>query len=386
MSFQQRHEVLFLNNTGASHLRNGEIDNAMNSLTQALAAVRQCGEVINKQGGKLDEYDTDEELDLEQYFCNIIEWSSSSSDCESTAAAASASDFPVCSTHHHQQHQPQHLQQHNPNSLGHATSRTSSGFSDSNKGLYVYSSPLELPIDDDMSIAYKVQCITILFNLGLCFQLKAYQEEEDQRQWGYPQQRPSSFLSSSTPTIDRAMSLHMYENAIALYELCYDVLNGGASPTASSSSGTKAAGNNCGTINPGLHFIMILTNNLGQCHYSLHNHEKSRTCFEQLLSIQMYVVDSFGGDCDGIETANGPAVSSSMDTDGDTSMMAVTATADSSNTTTNSGGRSHPTSSMKYNSTSCEVHTSTTNLTPWEGFLNNTSRIVILSKRCASAA
>ena len=435
MTFQQRHEVLFLNNVGANFLRHGEIDNAINSLSQALNAVKQCGHVLTStttttttttthQGlqnqheeepppSKADEMeeeeDEDEELDLEQYFTSILEWTSTTtSSCSNYDGSPSATfmngrvsssatdvkmedlevdDVDDSRMHHYCQ---------DFSSLSDCSRCTTGG---SSPPLYVYQSPLELPIDDDLSIVYKVQCITILFNLALSFQLKAKREEEEmkyhhhrhhqqQQQSQHDNIPPQYYGDGASLTNSMMLRNHWYHNSIALYELCYEVLNCGpsaalsslspstddsttstATPTTAEAEATATNDTSIidGSINPGLHFLMILTNNLGQCHDSLCNYDKARTCFEQLLSIQMYLVDSYGGCFENDGTAgNVAAPPQQRPLDGST----VAAT---SSTVLKHSGSSHSLSS-------------TAGMTPWEGFVSNTSRLVILLKRCASAA
>ena len=443
MTFQQRHEVLFLNNVGANFLRHGEIDNAINSLSQALNAVKQCGHVLtstttttthrglqnqheeepppSKADEMEEEEDEDEELDLEQYFTSILEWTSTTtSSCSNGSPSATFMNGRVSSSatdvkmddlevddvddsrmHHYCQ---------DFSSLSDCSRCTTGG---SSPPLYVYQSPLELPIDDDLSIVYKVQCITILFNLALSFQLKAKREEEEmkyhhhrhhqqQQQSQHDNILPQFYGDGASLTNSMMLRNHWYHNSITLYELCYEVLNCGpsaalsslsspstddsttstATPTTAEAEATATNDTSIidGSINPGLHFLMILTNNLGQCHDSLCNYDKARTCFEQLLSIQMYLVDSYGGCFENDGTS--PA------TTGTTTSAAAAVvhhphhqSLDGSNPTTTATS-----SSVLKHSSSSHSLGSAVGMTPWEGFVSNTSRLVILLKRCASAA
>ena len=255
---------------------------------------------------------------------------------------------------------------------------------------------MELPIDDDISIVYKVQCITILFNLAIAFQLKAKREEKEMRKYHQhhhqqqqqQQQRQHHDIDGTTLTNSMMLRNHWYQNSIALYELCYEVLNCGPSAALSSLSPSSNDGDDTatttiaegttsntssiidGSINPGLHFLMILTNNLGQCHDSLGNYDKARTCFEQLLSIQMYLVDTYGGcfENDGAAGTAAAAVPPRQHQHLNGSNTLAT-----SSSVLKHGGSSHSLPS-------------TAGMTPWEGFVSNTSTLVILLKRCASAA
>ena len=154
---------------------------------------------------------------------------------------------------------------------------------------YVYESPIDLDYDDDMCHMLSVQCMVIMYNMALAFHWNALVEIED----------------------DIEEKDCMNRNAIDMYEICYELMS------------TE-------NINPGLHFIMILANNLGQCHIMLGNYEKAQQCLEHLISIQMYVMD---------------------------------------NTTTTTRRRIRPRQVQQ----------------AWEGFTQNTS-LLILSNRCASAA
>ena len=116
---------------------------------------------------------------------------------------------------------------------------------------YVYRSPIALPTNDLTATFVNVQCVTIMFNLALAFHLRGIQKNEntvEEQEWAL-------------------------QNAVSMYELCYEMM------------GTEL-------INPGLFFMMTITNNLGHAHATLHIYDKAQKCFEHLLSMQMYLMDS----------------------------------------------------------------------------------------------
>ena len=115
------------------------------------------------------------------------------------------------------------------------------------------------------------------------------------------------------------------DNAITVYELLHDIM-------ASQS------------INPGLLFMACLANNLGQAHTMLELYDKAQSCFEYLLSIQTYLTD------------NMPGMTSSSSSDSNNNNKTQSRTQD-------------------------QHHT----MAPWEGFLYNTTSLV-LSDCCAGAA
>ena len=55
----------------------------------------------------------------------------------------------------------------------------------------------------------------------------------------------------------------------------------------------------CEQMECGFHFIMCLTNNVGHCHNVLGDQIKATQCFEHLLSIQMYLIDRNRCSCNG---------------------------------------------------------------------------------------
>ena len=119
---------------------------------------------------------------------------------------------------------------------------------------YVYQSPIDLDIVDVMcTSSLGVQCMVLMYNMALAFHLNG--------------------LNESGVEDDVEEQICMIRNAIEMYEICYELMS------------TE-------NINPGLHFIMILANNLGQSHLLMGNYEKGQQCFEHLLSIQMYVTDN----------------------------------------------------------------------------------------------
>ena len=117
------------------------------------------------------------------------------------------------------------------------------------------------------------------------------------------------------------------DNAITVYELLHDIM-------ASQS------------INPGLLFMACLANNLGQAHTMLELYDKAQSCFEYLLSIQTYLTDNMPG------------------------------------MTTSSGNSNNNNDGNKTRSRTQDQHHT---MAPWEGFLYNTTSLV-LSDCCAGAA
>ena len=296
--FQQRHEILLLNNRGAEYLRCGEFDDAIKTLGDALTGVKQCARMEEADDGCSS---CSGELDLGEWFRTVLELRTEQTSKQSIELQQQ------------QQHNMMVNHQHHPSHHG-----------------YVYRHPIELPMDDDIAIMLRVQCVTIMFNLGMAFHLRGISYSQcyvgiDNRQV-YEQSDENSI---------RVWAL---QNAIAMYELCYEMM------------GTEK-------INPGLHFIMSLTNNLGHSHALLHNFDKARICWQQLLSIQMFLVDSVPPE-----------------------ELAVTASSTSGASLQNGDGENN-----NNNTTGDSDSSSGRRLTPWEGFLDNTSSL-ILNDCCASAA
>ena len=124
------------------------------------------------------------------------------------------------------------------------------------------------------------------------------------------------------------------DNAITVYELLHDIM-------ASQS------------INPGLMFMACLANNLGQAHTMLELFDKAQSCFEYLLSIQTYLTDNMPGAIN--NNNNNSNNKSSLDEQ------------------TNASGLTQ------------DIEQNSNTMAPWEGFLYNTTSLV-LNDCCACAA
>ena len=207
----------------------------------------------------------------------------------------------------------------------------------SSSSLFVYQTPLQLPLKDELSTNMSIQCLTVMFNLALAFHVQGMMLANNQSQ----QKQHGDLL----------------RNSIQMYELCYEMMS------------TEY------NLNPGIYFIMSLTNNLGCAHATLggdDNIYKSHKCFYHLLSMQMYVTDSMelettevGGH--GAGTGSTTATNDTQNVkDGDDNDD------DNGNIAMDILDEPSPESSMLLSS-------------PFDGFLHNTSRF-ILHDNCASAA
>ena len=338
--FQQRHSILLLNNSGAEYIRCGDLDAAIQTLGDALSEVKQCARMEEEQEeqAKADEsgggwttrscygVDGEEEMDLTEWFSDILELMTTT--MEQQMKQQNTSEL--------QQQQEQQQQQ--------IIMTTTSGMlachhlqpvaHNNYCGGYVYSYPIELPIDDDIAIILKVQCVTIMFNLAMAFHLLGLKNSSSSQMYHH---RQSDKDDNNNNNNNSAVRVWAFENAIAMYELCYEMM------------GSEQ-------INPGLQFIMSLTNNLGHAHAMLHSFEKAKICWQQLLSIQMFLVDSS-------ETAT------------------TAATEETTTTTIPTVGGGAAADSSSDNDTSNHRRF----VSPWEGFFDNTSSL-ILNNICASAA
>ena len=233
MSFNPPQHTLYLNNLGASAIRTGDLDQAITILAQALAAVKQRAHLNEEEKHHSLLHHRHNECDLSEFM---------------SYHAMDASS-----------------KQHPSNTFVTVTDNEA----------YVHRYPIELPTtekDGDeqhpISLMVTVQCMTILFNLALAFHLRGMRT-------------PSTTTSSSNHQMQNPIDEHQRErefavqNAIELYELCYEMM------------GSE-------NMNPGIYFLMNLANNLGHCHGMLHVHDKSKKCFEHLLSMQMYMIDTIG--------------------------------------------------------------------------------------------
>lgn len=228
MSFNPPQHTLYLNNLGASAIRNGDLDHAITVLAQALAAVKQRAH-LNEEERSFHQH---QEADLSEVMSH---------------------------------HALDTLKQ--PNSYITVTDNEA----------YVHRYPIELPTmekdgeEHPISLMVTVQCMTILFNLALAFHLR-----------GMRPSTPTTMSSNQLhPIVDEQQEREFaLRNAIELYELCYEMM------------GSE-------NMNPGLYFLMNLANNLGHCHGLLNIHDKSKKCFEHLLSMQMYMIDTIGFNANG---------------------------------------------------------------------------------------
>ena len=294
INIQQR--ILCLNNQGVQFIREGNLDDAIPILAEALSAIKQ--RTVNEaQEHSNEEEDQDEEMkevhgdDDEDEDYIISEWFT-------------------------------HLLMAMPVS----TKKKKTNFGPSTPSPcgsycygYVHQSPIELPMDgkDDIAAMLNVQLVIVMFNLAMAFHLNGLD--------AIAMSMPSASSSSSAEAATSTKAI--LQNAVNFYELCYAMM------------GSEQ-------LNVGLYFLMCLANNLGQCHAMLNCQEKSNKCFEHLLSMQMYLMDT-------------------------TDDRPTTNTTSTSNTTTiDDDDDNVMSSSLSY---------------ILEGFFQNTSYL-ILSDTCASAA
>lgn len=119
---------------------------------------------------------------------------------------------------------------------------------------FLYSNPLLVPkccIEEDCYMGI-VLTLMILFNLSLAHHLKAVATNDSER------------------------CNKILDQALKLYELTYQL----------HISSDQSVGS--------LRFTMIIANNLGQIHKLAGNAEKHQLCLQHLLSVIMYMIDSFG--------------------------------------------------------------------------------------------
>ena len=347
--FQQRHRVLLLNNAGAEYIRCGDYDAAIKTLGEALSEVKQCARMEEEQGQqRISSYFVDgEEMDLTEWFSDIIELTNNNNttmEQQQTTKQNRAEQ---------QQQQQQGRQQERQNQSMTMTTSSVASLACHHQpaahyycGGYVYSYPIELPIDDDIAIILKVQCVTIMFNLAMAFHLLGlkYSSSSSSSSKGYHNNhnynhQQQSDNNNNDNDYNNSVRLWALENSVAMYELCYEMM------------GSEQ-------INPGLQFIMSLTNNLGHSHAMLHNFEKAKICWQQLLSIQMFLVVD------------------------DSSETTTTTTRTMTHTSVGGGGGEAEADYDDNNDNSSNYRRF---VSPWEGFFDNTSSL-ILHNICAPAA
>ena len=297
-TIQQR--IRFLNNQGVKFIRDGNFDDAIPTLADALAAIKQRAVQeahYQQQQQQQDEDEEMEKLDLcddEDQDYIISEW-----------FTQLVMSMPV------KKEQP-------PKTKTTFGPSSSASFRSSSYG-HVHRSPIELPLldgGDDIATMLNVQLVIVIFNLAMAFHLNGLDAI-------------SSSRSSASPTAVATTTAAIL-NAINMYELCYEMM------------GSEQ-------LNVGLVFLMCLANNLGHCHALLNSTDKANKCFEHLLSMQMYLMDT--------TTNEFPTPTSSTSNDNGN---------DNDDNVTSSSQSSSPASLF-------------------EGFLQNTSYL-ILCDTCASAA
>ena len=132
MNFENQRRILFLNNNGVQCIRNGQLDDAITTLANALQDIKHNAAVEMEQGN--------------QQQCNgecISEWFTQL--------------FMLAKERH-------------------ATSTTYTSMSG-----HVHQSPIELPMDDEIAMVTSVQSVAVLFNLAMAFHLLGMQQLQQQQ-------------------------------------------------------------------------------------------------------------------------------------------------------------------------------------------------------------
>ena len=221
MTFQKRLNIVALNQRGVMSIRRCSYDRAISEFTHALTILRDLHEDEAEKGHRQPSA-VEAQIEYETEIIMIDEQTKESSAWSPSEGIHQDLDFSA------------HLK--NP-SFG-----------------YVYQDPINISMES--STLVQAYIIAVMFNLALAFHLHGLQQLHHQQQ----QHRAAS------------RNGHGLENALRLYELCYEML---ASER----------------INPGLCFIMVLANNLGHVHTMFRSYDKARQCFEHLLSILVYRMD-----------------------------------------------------------------------------------------------
>ena len=327
--------IIDLNNRGVEYLHLGQTDTAVVALAHALAAVKQRSMTMSQQQQKSHPPFVVNDEDLSDWFSNLL--MASGDDGRSSSATS----------------RRRRTRTRRQQRLSSSTTT------------FLYQEPIELPMDNEMSTLLNVQCVTVMFNLAMAFHLRAL----------------AATGSNDNVHQQLQQQQHFLHNAIQMYELCYEMMSTDES------------------FNPGLYFIMCLANNLGCAHMTLGNYAKSHSCFEHLLSMQMYVTDS-SIDGSASTSSGSTSVGSSNGTSGSDQARRPPQHRDMYPSAESSSNNKDAVDSSE----ECTMDTTAdcddedyhpfnhdndgdyhAMSSPFDGFLQNTSRLILLDN-CASAA
>ena len=370
MSFQQRHDMLYLNNRCVEYIHCNDYDNAISTLTQALTTLRECtATAVRQEQQQLQDQDQqehrqqcfdnedyaeeeDQEEDISEWFSRLV---LSMSDMAESSSSPSLFTSTKSTTRARSSYKP----------------TTTAAASPSRSIGYVYDHPLELPMDDHVALRLSVLRLTIMFNLAIAFHLKGMYLL-------FSTSPPTASSTSDKNGVQRrcredieAEAKWSFESAMKLYELTYEIM------------GTHEQ-YSC-NVNPGMYFIMSLANNLGMVHVMLCQYEHAQQCFQHLLSMQMYLMEnnpnhtttSFHGSDNSNEVGSIGSDNSDEDNCDENQMMSDVAIADDG-IRIEPGARPQEDYQQSQLSHQEQQH-------PWDGFFHNTSQL-ILNDCCASAA
>ena len=439
MSFQQRHDMLYLNNRGVEYIHSKEFDTAISTLRAALTLLRQCqtsgrrgrgqrgvggatSSSFSSDGTQKRQYQQQDENDDDYFYyccccccfcccdgvccCCCCCCCDSSSDDDQMDIADWFSKLIVTMPYNNTNATTAPTLRLSSNTKttksfrsscnqeeGDATHsfRTSLG--------YVYEHPLELPMDDHVALRLSVLRLTIMFNLAMAFHLKGL---ELVLIGGGGGTTTTTTAATTTPPTGHCHSCYLddhhqqqneeeakwsFESAMKLYELTYEII--GTGPTTNSNSTVGGGGCIDEYANPGMYFLMSLTNNIGMVHVMLCRYDYAQLCFQRLLSMQMYLVEhklTIGGTGTTAAMDNGwgedyyyyyYSTTTSNDDD-DVAMLHP----QEDNPRESMSLRTSPTRSSRHERQEEEQRRQ---MHPWNGFFHNTSQL-ILNNCCASAA